>query len=111
MKPPISPARWMGEIQLAQPLSTAWLAWLSLLISAAVVVALFTVDYTRKERVTGQLSLDTGLVKIYGPSTIGVVVKKLVKEGATVVAGLQKAASDNYFPYPTSVVVASAESC
>ena len=87
MKPPISPARWMGEIQLAQPLSTAWLAWLSLSISAAVVVALFTVDYTRKERVTGQLSLDTGLVKIYGPSTLGVVVKKLVKEGATVIAG------------------------
>lgn len=87
MKPPIRPARWMGEIQLAQPLSTAWLAGLSLLISAVVLGALFTVDYTRKERVTGQLSLDTGLVKIYSPFATGVVTKKLVKEGATVIAG------------------------
>ena len=65
-------ARWMGEILLAQPLSTAWLAWLSLLIAAAVLTALFAVSYTHKERVTGQLALDKGLVKIYAQSVAGV---------------------------------------
>ncbi len=87
MKQTVGPARWMGEIQLAQPLSAAWLAWLSVLIGALVLGALFAVDYTRKERVTGQLSLDTGLVKIYSPVAAGVVTKKLIREGVTVTAG------------------------
>lgn len=77
----------MGEILLAQPLSTAWLAWLSAFISVAVLTTLFSVDYTRKERVTGQLALDKGLVKIYTPPVTGVVTKKLVKEGDKVEAG------------------------
>jgi membrane fusion protein len=81
------PVRWMGEILLAQPISTIWLAWLSVLISAAVIAALFAVDYTRKERVTGQLSLDKGLVKIYAPPVSGVVTQKLAKEGDFVKAG------------------------
>jgi membrane fusion protein len=87
MKIPVKPARWMGEILLAQPLSTAYLAWLSVLLSAAVISALFMVDYTRKERVTGQLSLDKGIVKIYAPPVTGVVTQKLVKDGDLVVAG------------------------
>jgi membrane fusion protein len=80
----------MGEILLAQPLSTAWLAWLSILIAAAVLTALFAVSYTHKERVTGQLALDKGLVKIYAQSlagVVGIVTKKWVKEGDEVVAG------------------------
>lgn len=81
------PARWMGEILLAQPLSTMWLGWLSILIFAAITTSLFTVSYTRKERVTGQLTLNTGLVKIYTPPISGVMTKKLVKEGDKVVAG------------------------
>lgn len=81
------PARWMGEILLAQPLSTAWLSWLSILIFAAIATALFTVNYTRKERVTGQLTLDKGLVKIYTPPITGIMTKKLVKEGDKVIGG------------------------
>jgi membrane fusion protein len=87
MKANPAPVRWMGEILLAQPLSTSYLAWLSVLLCAAVITALFTVDYTRKERVTGQLTLDKGMVKIYAPPVTGVVTQKLVKEGDTVLAG------------------------
>jgi membrane fusion protein len=85
--PAQKPTRWMGEILLAQPLSTVWLAWLSVLISATVATALFTVSYTRKERVTGQLTLDKGLVKIYTPPISGIVTKKLIQEGDKVVPG------------------------
>ena len=90
MMPTIGRARWMGEILLAQPLSTAWLAWSAISIAAAVLTALFAVSYTHKERVTGQLALDKGLVKIYAQSVagvVGVVTKKWVKEGDEVVAG------------------------
>jgi membrane fusion protein len=81
------PTRWMGEILLAQPLSTSWIAGLSLLICTIILFALFTVDYTRKERVTGQLNLDKGVVKILAPSMTGVLTKSLVKEGDWVSAG------------------------
>ncbi len=86
-RPAQKPTRWMGEILLAQPLSTVWLALLSVTISVTVATALFTVSYTRKERVTGQLVLDKGLVKIYTPPISGIVTKKLVKEGDSVSAG------------------------
>lgn len=87
MTPEIRPTRWMGEILLAQPLSTAWLAWVSILMAICVATGLYAIDYTRKERVTGNLVLDKGLVKIYAPPVVGVVTRRLVRDGEKVEAG------------------------
>src|SRR3569832_2913534 len=64
----------------------------SLFVGAAVLVLLALVlfaslgHYTRKARVSGYLSPDEGLIKIYAPVT-GVVIDKRVTEGQTVQAG------------------------
>lgn len=77
---------WMGEIVLAQPLSVAVLSWLSLSLTLLIVIALTCIDYTRKERVMGQLVLDKGMIKIY-PQVTGIVVRRLVNEGDAVTRG------------------------
>src|SRR3569832_2734680 len=64
----------------------------SLFVGAAVLVLLALVlfaslgHYTRKAHVSGNLSPDEGLIKIYAPGT-GVVIDKRVTEGQTVQAG------------------------
>ena len=64
----------------------------SLFVGAAVLVLLALVlfaslgHYTRKAHVSGYLSPDEGLIKIYAPVT-GVVIDKRVTEGQTVQAG------------------------
>lgn len=85
--PKVAPSRLHGEILLAYPFSTHILAIFSFAIAIFIGLALFFIEYTRKERVIGQLTLDKGAVKIFSPSAIGVVVKALVKEGDRVTAG------------------------
>src|SRR3569832_809906 len=64
----------------------------SLFVGAAVLVLLALVlfaslgHYTRKAHVSGYLSPDEGLIKIYAPVT-GVLIDKRVTEGQTVKAG------------------------
>lgn len=78
--------RWMGEILLAQPLSGVFFIAFSAIFVCSLAAALYFVEYTRKERVTGQISLDKGLVKVF-PQATGMITKRLFKEGDTVEAG------------------------
>jgi membrane fusion protein len=76
----------LGEILLARPMSLTFLGFVAALIALTILGFLFLAEYTRKERVTGQLSLNKGLVKVYS-QVPGVVVRRLVGEGDRVKGG------------------------
>ena len=76
----------LGEILLARPVSLRVLTLVAVAIASSIVIFLFFGEYTRKERVTGQLALDKGLVKVYS-QVGGVVVRRLVNEGDRVKYG------------------------
>jgi membrane fusion protein len=78
--------RWLGVILLAQPVSALFYAIFSFGIALSIALALYFVEYTRKERVTGFVALDKGSAKVY-PSSAGIVVKKAFYEGDLVKAG------------------------
>lgn len=78
--------RWQGQILLVQPVSGWVFAAISLLVVSGLVGVLGFVEYTRKERVLGQLVLDQGSAKVYAQAT-GVVASKLFNDGDTVQAG------------------------
>ncbi len=78
--------RWQGHILLAQPVAGWVFATISMLVVACLIVALAFVEYTRKERVVGQLYLDKGSVKVYAQGT-GVMTSKLFNDGDLVEAG------------------------
>jgi membrane fusion protein len=78
--------RWLGVILLAQPVSALFYAFFSFAIALSIALALYFVEYTRKERVTGFVALDKGSAKVY-PLSSGVVVKKQFSEGDLVSAG------------------------
>jgi membrane fusion protein len=84
--PRVDRKRWLGEIMLAQPVLISYWAWFSVFMIASFLVALYFIEYTRKERVIGQISSTLGIAKIMPPFD-GVVVKKLVVEGQEVNAG------------------------
>jgi len=71
---------WLGEILLARPIAFSVLGALSLAVAIAAIVLLIYGEYTRKERVVGQITLDNGLAKIYSP-VAGTVTKRLVDAG------------------------------
>jgi membrane fusion protein len=75
--------KWLGDILLARPVSLSVLTLMAAGIASSILVLLFFVDYTRKERVNGQLALNKGLVKIY-PQASGIVLRRLVEEGQRV---------------------------
>jgi len=75
--------RWLGEILIARPMTVGFLAMAAVLVASAIVAFLAFADYTRKERVTGQLVMSRGLVKVYPPSA-GTIVRRLVGEGSQV---------------------------
>jgi membrane fusion protein len=76
----------LGEIFLARQ-SSHWL-WTFLCVVMGAVVILFLAfgEYTRKERVTGQLALSHQSIKQYAPA-VGTVVQRYVEEGATILRG------------------------
>src|SRR5262245_12717134 len=78
--------KWLGEILLARPVSLRVFTLMSLAVTASIVIFLFCVEYTRKERVTGQLMLNKGLVRVY-PQASGIVLQRLVEEGQSVSRG------------------------
>jgi len=78
--------KWLGDILLVRPVSLRVFTLLAVAIAASIVMILFLVEYTRKERVTGQLALNKGLVKVYAQAN-GIVVRRLVEEGGRVQRG------------------------
>lgn len=77
---------WLGEIRLASPVNhTVWAA--SAIACGAIVVAWLALgEYTRRERVQGQLVPTVGLARLKARSA-GEVLKIEVAEGDTVHAG------------------------
>jgi membrane fusion protein len=78
--------RGLGEIFLLQP-RTHWLWMLAVVLCAAAILAfLFLGEYTRKERVSGQVSLSHQSVRQYSPAA-GTVTERYVEEGARIAKG------------------------
>lgn len=59
--------RWLGAISLAQPIPLAVLAAISVLIAGALIAFLYWGEFTRKERVVGQVVMAHGMARIYSP--------------------------------------------
>jgi membrane fusion protein len=78
--------RWLGAISLAQPIPLAVLAAISVLIAGALIAFLYWGEFTRKERVVGQVVMAHGMARIYSP-VVGTVTHTLVEEGQAVRKG------------------------
>src|SRR5512140_3060497 len=78
--------KYLGETTLARPVAY----WVYTLLAAAIALLLLGVaiwgEYTRRERVEGQLSLDVGAARIL-ITDAGRVSDLLIKEGDEVQAG------------------------
>lgn len=79
-------AKWMGEIILLRPVSFTFLTLLAFVMASIVCTFLIWGTYTKRSTVIGQLTPDTGLLKIYVPQT-GIVLEKHVAEGQVVKGG------------------------
>lgn len=79
-------ARWLGEIILVRPVSLRFLTTASIGMALVIVCFLVFGQYTKRSTVSGQLTPDVGVIKMYS-SQPGIVVRKLVREGQTVKRG------------------------
>ena len=79
-------SKWIGEIILIRPLSFTFLTIFAVALAGIVCAFLIWGTYTKRSTVMGQLTPDTGLLKIYVPQP-GIVLEKQVSEGQTVKAG------------------------
>ena len=77
----------MGEILLSRPAGQWLLVFVALAIAAAVIAFLALGEYTRKERVVGQLVLSQQSIKQYAPNVGTVSRLGLVAEGAIIRRG------------------------
>lgn len=77
---------WLGNIALAQPLKLRVFGYAAALIVAAVILFLLLGSYTRRTRVSGQLTSVQGAAIVIAPVT-GVVGKIDSKEGGRVMSG------------------------
>ncbi|GAP66411.1 multidrug resistance efflux pump [Mizugakiibacter sediminis] len=77
---------WLGAIQLAAPLSFRLLAALGLMLAAALLTLLMWGQYTRRERVSGQLVPSAGLLSVASVGA-GTLTRVWVHEGQRVQAG------------------------
>lgn len=77
---------WLGNIALAQPLKLRVFGYAAALIVAAVILFLVLGSYTRRTRVSGQLTSVQGAAIVIAPVT-GVVGKIDPKEGGRVMSG------------------------
>jgi membrane fusion protein len=78
--------KWLGEIVLIRPVSFTFLTLFALAMAGIVCAFLIGGTYTKRSTVIGQLTPDTGLLKIYVPQP-GIVLEKQVTEGQAVKAG------------------------
>lgn len=76
----------LSSILLIQPVAVNVLTVLSLLIGLALLAFLIFGTYTKKERVTGVLLPNLGLVRVAAPQ-MGTVIKREVTEGQAVKRG------------------------
>lgn len=77
---------WLGSISLAQPLSLWVLTGFAAAAALAIVLFLMLGNYTRRERVAGQLVPSRGLATVLAPAT-GVVSVVDAQEGIGVRSG------------------------
>ncbi len=77
---------WLGNIALAQPLKLRVFGYAAALIVAAVILFLQQGSYTRRTRVSGQLTSVQGTAIVIAPVT-GVVGSIDSKEGSRVISG------------------------
>lgn len=77
---------WLGSISLAQPVSLWILTGFAASAALAIIIFLVLGNYTRRERVTGQLVPSRGLATVLAPAT-GVVSVVDVPEGAAIESG------------------------
>lgn len=77
---------WLGSIQLAAPLSGSVLGAIGLLLAAALIALLVCGQYTRRERVAGQLVPSAGLLSVTSANA-GTLTHLWVHEGQRVRAG------------------------
>ena len=75
----------MGEIILIRPISFTFLTLFAIMMASIVCGFLTWGTYTKRSTVIGQLTPDTGLLKIYVPQP-GIVLEKHVVEGQAVKA-------------------------
>lgn len=77
---------WLGAIVLIRPLSFLALTACAFACAALVIGFLLLGSYTKHSTVTGLLTPDIGLVKVYSPQS-GVILEKHVVEGNAVKQG------------------------
>ena len=88
-RPEVSAAHgsaWMGAIRLAQPLSTALIAAVAILIAVALLAYITLGSISKKARVTGITVPAAGQLSIAAPNA-GILLASQVQEGQTVQAG------------------------
>jgi membrane fusion protein len=78
--------QWLGTVLLAPRLSHTLFTVFAGLVIASLLALVFLGDYTRKARINGWLVPETGLVRIFAP-TSGRIVQLLAQEGAEVRKG------------------------
>jgi membrane fusion protein len=78
--------RLLGDVSLARPVPSWIFTLLATGTAAALVAFAFLGEYTRRERVEGFLSLDSGAARLLAPQA-GILVDLLVREGDEVEAG------------------------
>ena len=79
-------SQWLGAVLLVPRISHFLLASFALAVAAAIVGLLFYADYTRKERITGWLVPEQGLVQVFAPQP-GVITQLNIKEDSEVQRG------------------------
>lgn len=78
--------KWMGDIILIRPISFALLTSLAVFSATSLCIFLALGTYTKRSTVIGQLTPNTGLLKIYVPQP-GIVLEKKIAEGQAVKTG------------------------
>ena len=79
-------SQWLGKVLITSPISHAVFAGSAIVAASSIVALLFFGDYTRKERITGWLVPEHGLVQVYTPQS-GVISQMSVQEGSNVQTG------------------------
>ena len=78
--------QWLGRVLLARSIPYTIFALFGLLAATGVLALLFFGDYTRKERISGWLIPQQGMVQVFSP-TAGYIAEMRVDEGSEVEAG------------------------
>jgi membrane fusion protein len=78
--------KWYGEIILIRPLSFTVLTTCAAAIALILLAFLFFGTYTKRSTILGQLTPNTGVIKVYAPQT-GIIKEKKVLEGQAVKQG------------------------